>query len=116
MIAPRLRDLIIPDLVEDVAEGLPEFDTVAALALVVEAVDPADRRRFVVAPQEKEVLREFDLVREEQADGLQAPLAPIDVVSQEEVVGVRRVAAVVKDPQQVVVLAVDIAAKAQRRL
>lgn len=39
--------------VEAVGEHLPELDAVAALALVVEAVDPVDAGGLVVAPGAK---------------------------------------------------------------
>ena len=54
----------------------------------------------------------LDLVREEQANGLQRLLATVDIVAEEEVVRVRREAAVLKKAEQVKVLAVKIACKA----
>lgn len=50
----------------------------------------------MVAPEDKEVLGVLDLVREEEADGLETLLAPVDVVAQEEVVGFGREAAVLE--------------------
>ncbi len=49
------------------------------------------------------------LVREQEADCLQALLASVNVVPQEEVVRLRREAPVLEQPQQVGVLPVDIA-------
>jgi len=40
----------------------------------------------VVAPEHEKVLRIFDLVRQEKADGLQRLLATVDVVTEEKVV------------------------------
>ena len=37
--------------VEAVSEDLPEFDTVAALALIIEAIDAINGSAFVVASQ-----------------------------------------------------------------
>lgn len=62
----------------------------------------------MVAAQDEEVLRVLDLVREEEADGLERLLAPVDVVAEEEVVGFGREAAVLEQAQEVVVLAVDV--------
>jgi len=64
------EDLLVDDsgdgeTVEAVRECLPQLDVVAALALVVEAVDAVDRRAFVVAAEHEEVLRVLDLVCEE---------------------------------------------------
>jgi len=102
--------------VEAVREGLPQLDAVATLALVVESVYAIDAGALVVAAQQEEVLRVFDLVGEQQADGLQRLLAAVDVVAQEEVVRLRRKAAVLEQTQQIVVLAVDVAADLERGL
>ena len=61
------EDLIIDkggdrQAVEDVLEFLPDADGVATLAFVVKAIDAIDLPALVVAPQEEEVLLEFDLV------------------------------------------------------
>ena len=62
----------------------------------------------MIPAQEEEVLGVFDLVGQQKADGLQGLLAPIHVVAEEEVVGLGREAAVLKQPQQVCVLTVDV--------
>jgi hypothetical protein len=61
------EDLLVDDgrerqHVEDVLELLPHLDVVSALALVVEAVDPVDRRALVIAAQHEKVLGVLDLV------------------------------------------------------
>jgi hypothetical protein len=63
----------------------------------------------VVAPEEEEVLWELELVAEQQHDALDRILAAVDVVPDEEVVGVARVSAVLEYLQQVAVLTVDVA-------
>ena len=63
----------------------------------------------MVAPQEEEIARILDFVGHEQADGLETELAPVDVVPQKEIVGLGWVLAVIEKPQQVGVLAVDVA-------
>lgn len=75
---------------------------------VIEAINPIDTRTLVVAPQNEEVLWVLDFVGEQETDGLQGLLATVDVVSEEEVVGFWREAAVLKESEQVVVLAMDI--------
>lgn len=62
----------------------------------------------MVASQQEEVLWIFDLVRQQQADSLQRLLATVDVVAQEQVVGLRRKATVLEQSQQVVILSVDV--------
>ena len=106
------EDLVVDDggdgeAVEAVGEELPEADAEAALALVVEAVDAVDGGALVVAP-EQEVVRVPDLVRQQQADGLDALLAAVHVVAQEQVVGRRRQAAVLEQPQEIRELPVDV--------
>ena len=62
----------------------------------------------MVSPEQEEVLRVLDLVGQQEADGLQALLPPVDVVAQEEVVGLGREAAVLEQAEQVGVLTVDV--------
>ena len=62
----------------------------------------------MVSPQQKEVLRVFDLVCQEQADGLQRLLPSVHVVSQEQVVGLWRKTTILKEPQEVCVLSMNI--------
>ena len=64
----------------------------------------------MVAAQDEEVLRVFDLVREEQADCLEGLLPAVYVIPEEEVVRFRWEAAVLEQAEEVIVLAVNIAA------
>lgn len=107
------QDLVVDDgshgeAVKAVGEGLPEPDAEPALALVVEAVDAVDGGAFVVAPEEEEVVREFDLVGEEEAYRLDAVLPPVDVVAKEEVVRLRREATAFEQPEKVCELAMHV--------
>lgn len=109
------EDLLVDDgsnrkAVEAVGEGLPQLDVVPSLALVVEAVDAVDRGALVVAAQNEEVLGVFNLVCEEQANGLKGLLATVYVVAEEEVVGLWWETAIFEETEQVVVLAVNITA------
>lgn len=63
----------------------------------------------MVAAEQEEVLGVLDLVGEQQADRLERLLAAVHVVAEEQVVGLWREAAVLEQPQQVCVLAVDVA-------
>lgn len=82
--------------------------TAQALTLIIEAVDAVDAGTLMVAPQQEEVLGVLDLVSEQQADGLQRLLAPVHIVSQKQVIALRGEAPVLEEPQQVVVLPVDV--------
>ena len=112
--AVHADDLIVDERghgqrVEALGEHLPQLDVVPPLALVVEPVHPVYRGALMVAPQQEEVLGVLDLVRQQQADGLDVVLATVDVVSQEKVVRVGRELAVLEKTQQIVVLAVNVA-------
>jgi len=109
------EDLLINDggngqAVEAVGKSLPKLDVVASLALVVETVNTVDGRALVVAAQNEEVLGVLDLVGQQKADGLERLLATVDVVTEEEVVGLGREATVFEKTEKVVVLAVNITA------
>jgi hypothetical protein len=115
------EDLLVNDggngeAVKAVGESLPELDVVSALALIVETVDTVDRGTLVVSTQNEEVFRVLDLVCKEEADGLEGLLATVDVVTEEEVVSLRRETAIFEETQEVIVLAVDIAANLARRM
>lgn len=64
----------------------------------------------MVATEEEKVLRVLDLVGQEETDRLQRLLTPVDIVAQEEVVGLGGKAAVLEETEEVIVLAVDVAA------
>lgn len=107
------EDLLVNDggngqAVEAVGKCLPQLDVVASLALIVETVDAVDGGTLVVAAQDEEVLGVLDLVGQEKADGLKGLLATVDIVTEEEVVGLRRESTVLEETEEVVVLAVDI--------
>lgn len=62
----------------------------------------------MVASEEEEVVGEFDLECEEEAYGFDALLSSVDIVAEEEVVRARWEAPVLEQPEEVVVLAVDV--------
>lgn len=113
------EDLVVNDArdgqaVERVGKSLPQLDVVSALALIEETIDTVDRRAFVVAAEDEEILRELDLEGKNEADGLQTLFATIDVVSKEEVVRSGREATVLEQTEEIVVLAVNVTADLDR--
>lgn len=62
----------------------------------------------MVPAEDEEVLRVLDFVGQQQANCFQRLLSTVHVVSKEQVVGFRREASVLKEPQQIIVLAVDV--------
>lgn len=93
------EDLLIDDsrngeTVEAVRESLPQLNVVPPLALIVETIDTIDGGALVVTTENEEVLGVLDLVSQKEADGLQRLLATVNVVTQEQVVGLGREATV----------------------
>ena len=92
-------DLVVNDgrtgqTIEGVAELLPHLDRIATTAFVVKAVNAINAGAFVVASEQEKVFRVLDLVGKQQRDHLERLLAAVDVVAEEEVVGLIRVRAV----------------------
>ena len=109
------EDLLVNDgrnrqAVEAVGKGLPQPDVISPLAFVVEAVDAVDASTLVVATKKKEVLGVLNLIGEEEADSLEGLLTAVDIIAKEEVVGFWGKAAVLEQAEEVVVLAMDVAA------
>lgn len=96
--------------VETIGKRLPQLDPKATLALVIKSVDAIDRRTLVIAAEDEEIFGVFNLVREEEADCLEGLFATVDVVPQKDVVRLGGEAAIFKETEEVVVLAVDISA------
>ena len=65
----------------------------------------------MVSPQQEEVLRVFNFVGQQKTDGFQRLLPPVHVVAQEQVVAFWREASILKQPQQIIVLPVDVTYK-----
>lgn len=85
------------------------------LTLIVKAVDSVDASAFVVTAENEEVFRVLDLIGEQETDCLEGLFPPIDVISQEEVIGLRWEAAILKQTKKVIVLPMDIAANLDGR-
>ena len=96
--------------IKAVRESLPELDTKTPFAFVVKAVDTIDGGTLMVSSEHKKVLGILDLVGQKQANGFETLFAAIYVVAEENIVGFRREAAVLKKAQQIVVLSVHVAA------
>lgn len=100
--------------VEAVGKSLPQLNVIATLALVVESIDTVDGGALVVTSEDEEVFGVLDLVGEEQADGLKRLLTSVDVITEEEVVGLGREATVLEESEEIVVLSVDITTDLKR--
>lgn len=103
------------EAVERIDKRFPDFDVTAALAFVVETVDPCHVGAFVVPAEHEEILRELELVAEEQEDCLQALLPAVDIIAEEKEVGIGREPAHLEKPDQIRVLPVDVTDDLYRR-
>lgn len=84
------HDLLVDEsckwhVVEAIPESLPQGDLVPSLDLIEEAVDPGDGLTLVVASQDDNLVRVFDLQGEKEADDLTALLSSVDIVAHEQV-------------------------------
>lgn len=100
--------------IEAVGEGFPELDVISAFAFVIEAIYPVDACTLVVAAQQEKIFWVLDFVREEQTDRLQGLLSSVDIVSEEQVVCLGGKSTVLKEPQKVSVLSVNVTTNFQR--
>ena len=63
----------------------------------------------MISSQNKEIFGVFNLVGEQQANRLQGLLSPVHIVAEKEVIGLGRKSTILKETEEVVVLAVDVA-------
>ena len=67
----------------------------------------------MIASQQEEVLRIFDFISKQQGNCLDRLLTSINIVSEEEIVGLRWETSVFKNSQQVIILAMHISTDLQ---
>lgn len=70
----------------------------------------------MVSSQNVDFLWVLDLVCEQQANGFDALSAPVDVISEEKIIGLGRESSVFEETEHVVVLTVDVPAYLEGRL
>mmetsp|Transcript_25476 Transcript_25476/g.51803 ORF Transcript_25476/g.51803 Transcript_25476/m.51803 type:complete len:309 (-) Transcript_25476:121-1047(-) len=115
------EDLVVDDgrdgkAVENHVEGLPKLQAVAPLALVIEPIDSIDGRALVVTAKHEEVFGVLNFVRQKKADTFQPLWSTVHVVPKEQVVGLRWKPAILKKPEKIRILSMNIANNLQRRL
>jgi hypothetical protein len=96
--------------VEAIRKCLPKLDAKSTLAFIVKPVNAVDGCTLVITAEDEKVLRVFDLIRQQEANGLERLLATVDVIAQEDVVGLGGEAAILEQSEQIVVLPVHIPA------
>lgn len=96
--------------------GLWQPQARSPLTLIIEAVDAVDAGTLMVPTEQEEVFGVLDLIGQQQADGLQRLLAPVYVVPQEEVVALWREATILKQPQKIIVLTMDVTCDPEKQV
>lgn len=96
------------EAVEAVSESFPKLHVVSSFAFVIKSINSVDGGTFVISSEKEEILRVFDFVCHQQADGLQALSSPINVITKKKIVGIWREAAIFKEAKQVVILTMNI--------
>ena len=94
--------------IENITENLPKSDGVSSLTLVIESINTVDLSTLVIASQKEEVLRILDFVAEKKGNGLDWLLASVDIVSEEEVVGLWWESPIFENPKKIVILTVHV--------
>jgi len=99
------------EVVKDLGAVAPHIDRAVLLeALIVEAVHLRDLAALVVAADQRDAVRVAHLERQQKQEGLDAVEAAVDVVAEEQVVGLGAVTADTEQLLEVVELPMDIAA------
>ena len=75
---------------------------------IKEAIDSVNWGTFVVSSEQKKVVRVFNFIGQQKTNSLKIVLSPINIISQEQIITLRRESAIIKEPNQVFVLPMDI--------
>ena len=78
------------------------------LTFIIESIYSVYTGALMVTTQEKEVLRIFDLVGEQKTDGFQTLFPSVHIIPEEKIIGLRGKSTILKQPQQIIVLAMGI--------
>lgn len=96
-------------IVKELSEALPDIGVaVLASTLVIEPIDLSDLPRLVVASEDSDSLLVSDFKRKKESDSLDRVMAPVHVVTHEEVVSFGNLAPDLEELDEVVKLAVDV--------
>jgi hypothetical protein len=89
------------EAVKTLGKYFPETNIEPTFALVVETINSINRRTFVVSPQQEKVLRVLNFISQKKADGLQTLLPAINIIPQEQIVGLGWKSTILKKPQKI---------------
>lgn len=82
----------------------------------IKSIDSSDRGRLMVTSQDIYFFRVLNLVGIEEANSLNSLSSPINVISQEQIIGLGREASILKKSKHIIVLAMNIATDLKRGL
>ena len=105
------------EVIEKASEFLPNFCvSVLTETLIVESIDLSDLLGLVVTTKDCDPIWETNLHANQKADGLNGVVTAIDVISHEQVVGIRDLSANLEQFLKIVELSMDITANRHRGL
>nr|DAD47225.1 TPA_asm: hypothetical protein HUJ06_017162 [Nelumbo nucifera]DAD47226.1 TPA_asm: hypothetical protein HUJ06_017163 [Nelumbo nucifera] len=107
------KDLVINksshwQAVEAICKCLPKADIKTSLALVIKPIYSVDGSTLMVAPKKEKVLRVFNFVCKEKANGLYALLTTVHIIPKEEIICGRWESTIFKKPKKIRILTMDI--------
>jgi len=103
--------------VKDIATELPRIPVpVLSLALIVKAINLCDLATFVISAQKNNVLRVLGLEEEQERPRLNRIVAPVNVIAHENVARAGKIASSLEELEEVMKLAVNIAAHCDGRV
>jgi hypothetical protein len=104
-----VNDCAYRDKVKDICKHLPYlWISILLLALSIEAIDLSDLPCLVVSAKKTDSVRVSDLVKQQESHRLNAMMASINIVSEEQVVDIRNVSSNFEHLHHVPELSVDI--------
>lgn len=98
-------------IVEHFSAGSPDIErAVLSDALVIESVNLCDKPGFMVSPEQRYSIFVPDFQCKKQQESLNAISTPVNIITHEDIVGIRGKATDFKQFEQVIELAMDVAA------
>ena len=101
--------------IEGVNKRLPDFDIASPFAFIVESINPCNIGTLMIAAEDEKVFRELELIAEQKEDGLKALFSTVYIVPKEQIIGFWRKATHLKEPDEIIVLPMDVAHNFHRR-
>lgn len=114
------KDLIIDncsdgEVIKDFGEGSPDIErAVFSDTLIIETVNLRDEPRLVISSEQGDSVLVSDLEREQHEESFDAVPSPIDIIPEEDVIGIGRISSNLEELKQIVELPMNIPADGHR--